>query len=224
MTKYIIASSKDWFAKYPKSDEFKDLNFLNIDKKEGLNLDFLESINPRYIFFPHWSWRVPQEIYERFECVAFHTAPLPYGRGGSPIQNLLLRGITTSPVCALRMTDVLDGGAIYNSLEVSLDGTIQEIFLRIAGCVERLILYICNNNPIPIEQSGEVVLFNRLSIADNELLGSYSVKEIYDRVRMVDGLDYPRAYLYLGRHRLEFSEAKFSNNDLIMKVKIVHEN
>jgi methionyl-tRNA formyltransferase len=224
MTKYIIASSKDWFTRHPKSDEFKDLNVFNIDKKEELNLDFIESINPRYIFFPHWSWKVPPEIYERFECVAFHTAPLPYGRGGSPIQNLIIHGITTSPVCALRMTDVLDGGGIYNSLEVSLDGTVEEIFSRIADCVQKLILFICKNNPLPIEQTGKVVMFNRLSIADNELLGSYTINEIYDRVRMVDGLDYPRAYIHLGKHRLEFSEAKFYNNDLIMKVKIAKVN
>lgn len=224
MTKYIIASSKDWFVKYPKSNEFKDLNFIYIDQKEDLNLDFLESINPKYIFFPHWSWKVPSEIYERFECVAFHTAPLPYGRGGSPIQNLIIRGFAKSPVCALRMTDVLDGGPIYNAIEVCLDGTIEEIFSRIADCVEMLILFICNNNPLPIEQSGEAVFFNRLTIADNELLGGYSVNEIYDRVRMVDGLDYSRAYIYLGKHRLEFSEAKFLNNDLIMKVTITRKN
>ena len=60
-----------------------------IRKKSDLNMKNLKKINPKYIFFPHWSHKVPQIILDNFECVCFHTAPLPYGRGGSPIQNLI---------------------------------------------------------------------------------------------------------------------------------------
>ena len=221
MTNYVIASSKDWFKEHPKSEEYKSLNLFEITKKEDLNLKYLETINPRYIFFPHWNWIVDSEIYERFECVVFHTAPLPYGRGGSPIQNLILNGLKKSPVCALKMTEVLDGGPIYDSLEISLDGTISEIFTRIADCVEKLIILICRKNPHPIEQNGEVVTFKRLSSADNELLNSHSVSELYDRIRMVDGLDYPRAYINYGSHKIEFTEANIVENNLLAKVKVI---
>jgi len=221
MINYIVASSKDWFKEYPKSEEYEELNFIEISNKEDLNLEYLEKINPRYIFFTHWNWKVSSEIYKRFECVAFHTAPLPYGRGGSPIQNLILKGLKNSPVCALKMTDILDGGPIYDSFEVSLDGTISEIFSRIATCVEKLIVLICQNNPHPIEQNGEVVAFKRLSNSDNELLSKHSIKELYDRIRMVDGLDYPRAFINYGNHKIEFLEAYLDGNHLLAKVKIV---
>jgi methionyl-tRNA formyltransferase len=221
MINYIVVSSKDWFKEHPKSEEYEELNFIEISNKEDLNLEYLEKINPRYIFFTHWNWKVSSEIYERFECVLFHTAPLPYGRGGSPIQNLILKGLKNSPVCALKMTDNLDGGPIYDSFEVSLDGTIAEIFSRIATCVEKLILLICQNNPHPIKQNGEVVAFKRLSNSDNELLGNHSFKELYDRIRMVDGLDYPRAFINYGNHKIEFSEACLDGNLLLAKVKII---
>jgi methionyl-tRNA formyltransferase len=221
MINYIVASSKDWFKEHPKSEEYEELNFIEISNKEDLKLEYLEKINPRYIFFPHWNWKVSSEIYERFECVVFHTAPLPYGRGGSPIQNLILKGLKNSPVCALKMTDILDGGPIYDSFEVSLDGTISEIFSRIATCVEKLIVLICQNNPHPIEQNGEVVAFKRLSNSDNELLSNHSIKELYDRIRMVDGLDYPRAFINYGNHKIEFSEACLDGNHLLAKVKII---
>lgn len=220
MINYVIASSKDWFKEHPKSEEYKSLNLIEITKKEDLNLRYLETINPRYIFFPHWNWIVDSEIYERFECVVFHTAPLPYGRGGSPIQNLILDGLKKSPVCALKMTGVLDGGPIYDYLEVSLDGTISEIFTRIADCVEKLIILICRNNPHPIEQNGEVVTFKRLSSADNELLNSHSISELYDRIRMVDGDDYPKAYINFGIYKIEFTEATILGNELRTKVRI----
>ena len=221
MTNYIIASSKNWFKEHPKSKEYGALNFIEISNKEDLNLEYLEKINPRYIFFPHWNWKVDSEIYERFDCVVFHTAPLPYGRGGSPIQNLILKGFKNSPVCALKMTDILDGGAIYDSFEISLDGTILEIFSRIAVCVEKLIILICQNNPHPIDQNGEVVVFKRLLNSNNELLSSYSISQFYDRIRMLDGLDYPKAFINFGDYKIEFSEAYIDRGNLFSKVKVV---
>ena len=63
--------------------------------------------------------------------------------------------------------------------------------------------------------------FKRLSNSDNELLGNHSIKELYDRIRMVDGLDYPRAFINYGNHKIEFSEACLDGNHLLAKVKII---
>lgn len=221
MSKCVLAYSKDWFKNHPKSDEFKKLELIEIAKKEDLNLKNLKGINPRYIFFPHWSWKVKSEIIEAFDCVAFHTAPLPYGRGGSPIQNLIIRGINKSPVCALKMTDIIDGGPIYDSQDISLDGNIDEIFSKIANCIENLIIKICKIHPIPSPQKGNAVSFERLSYSDNQLLKEYSIQELYDRIRMVDGEGYKRACIPFGEYKLEFFNAKLENNQLLAKVRVV---
>ena len=65
---------------------------------------------PRYIFFPHWSWMVPRAVWEKHECVCFHMTDVPYGRGGSPLQNLILKGHTKTKITALRMVGELDAG------------------------------------------------------------------------------------------------------------------
>jgi len=220
MINYVVASSKNWFKEHLKSKEYNNLNIIEIETNNDLNLDLLQKINPRYIFFPHWNWRVDSKIFERYECIAFHTAPLPFGRGGSPIQNLILRNIEKTPVCALRMTEILDGGPIYDSIEVTLDGTIAEIFSRIAVCVEKLIIKICQENQEPKEQSGSVVTFSRLTYAENELKSEYSIKELYDRIRMVDGLDYERAYINFGKNKIELTEAHLNKNCLTAKIKL----
>lgn len=219
MNNYVIACSKEWFNDYSKTKDFNKLNIHRISKREELDLEFLKRVNPRYIFFPHWSWKVDPEIFERYECVAFHIAPLPFGRGGSPIQNLIIRGFKNAPVCALRMTNTLDGGPIYNSMDISLDGRLTEIFERIACSVEKLILQICSTNPVPIEQKGDPEVFKRLSERDNELLSDHSLGILYDRIRMVDGYDYPRAYIKYGDYRLYFSNAKIENDELIANVR-----
>ena len=34
MINYIVASSKDWFKEHPKSEEYEELNFIEISNKE----------------------------------------------------------------------------------------------------------------------------------------------------------------------------------------------
>ena len=82
---YIVASRFDWnttfFDKF--SEQQKGMWYFASNPSELDKL--LESYNPRYIFFPHWSWIVPKEIFEKYECVCFHMTDLPFGRGGSPL-------------------------------------------------------------------------------------------------------------------------------------------
>ena len=130
MNKYLIASSKEWFHLENMNNELRDRLFF-LDKKEDLTIKNLEEMSPRFIFFPHWNWFIGEDIFNNFECVVFHTAPLPYGRGGSPIQNLILNGHREAPVCSLMVNDTLDGGPIYIKEVVSLEGSLTQIFERI---------------------------------------------------------------------------------------------
>jgi methionyl-tRNA formyltransferase len=218
---YLVASSKPWFDNAPKSEEYQKLKTVQIHKKEELTLELLEELNPRYIFFPHWSWIVPQDVFSKYECVIFHTAPLPFGRGGSPIQNLILHGLKNSPVCALRMSETLDGGPIYSSKNVSLEGTIDEIFARIAKCVADLIVSICQVEPSPKPQIGEVSFFKRLSPQDNELKPDLNLESLYDRIRMVDSDMYLRAYVPFGDRMIEFSQATLEGDEMVAQVRFV---
>ena len=220
MNRYIIASRLPWFSTQCLSDELKQFSFVDINTNSQLTIQYLNQIKPRYVFFTHWSWLVPQAIYEKYECVVFHTAPLPYGRGGSPIQNLIIRGFQSSPVCALKMNGIVDGGPLYCSEEVLLEGTINDIFMRICTIVNRLILYICLNEPEPREQVGEPFCFKRLNRNDNHLKPEWSLNEIYDRIRMVDGLDYPRAFMTLGTYIIEFTDAQLQDNELQAHARI----
>lgn len=220
MSSYIIASSKDWFLRTAKLETFGRLNIKYISKKEELTNEFLEKVNPKYIFFPHWSWKIDKSIYEKYECIVFHTAPLPYGRGGSPIQNLIINGYKSAPVNAIRVTDIIDGGPIYKSINVSLDGNISDIFSRIAVCIENLILLICYESPRPVEQSGNVFNFSRLSVKDNEIDSHYSLEQIYDRIRMVDGEGYPKAFIRFGKYYIKLSKAELSERWLSAEIRI----
>ena len=59
-------------------------------------------INPQWIFVPHWSHLIPESIWGSWPTVIFHMTDLPYGRGGSPLQNLIQRGHSSTMLSALR--------------------------------------------------------------------------------------------------------------------------
>lgn len=222
MKKYVIATIKDWHLK--KFDELKDSHFKEcylISDPKKLTLEFLRSLRPRYIFFPHWSWIVPEEIVNSFECVCFHSSDVPYGRGGSPIQNLIIRGHTKTKVTALRMVKELDAGPVYAKEDLSLEGKAQDIFERSADVIARIIKEIIDKEPIPVAQEGEVVVFKRRKGEDNILPNEGSASDLYDHIRMLDANSYPHSYLEHGNFIIEFFDAVLEGNEILAKVRIV---
>ncbi|MBO8217656.1 formyltransferase family protein [Prochlorococcus marinus] len=216
--KLIICNSKRWF----KLDKKISANFevITISEKDDLNFDFISFYKPDYIFFVHWSWKVKKEIFKNFKCIVFHTAPLPYGRGGSPIQNLILSGFKESPVCAIKMEEELDSGAVYSSLNICLEGSLKEIFSRLNKVINKLIIKIIKNNIIPKAQEGKIHEFKRLSYKDNEIPNDINLEKFYDFIRMVDFEDYKKSYILYGDIKIEFSKAKYRNKSIICNCKI----
>src|SRR5574344_937997 len=97
---------------YTKTNLVKKKNFIYIYDKQQLNYEYLKKINPEYIFFPHWSYKISDSIYNNFKCIIFHETDLPYGRGGSPIQNLIERGIYKTKISAIQCAEEIDSGDI----------------------------------------------------------------------------------------------------------------
>lgn len=64
------------------------------------------------VFFVHWSSMVPDEFTSSRTCVNFHCTALPYGRGGHPIENLLIRGHKSTVMTAHLMDGRYDTGSI----------------------------------------------------------------------------------------------------------------
>ena len=78
---------------------------------------------------------------------------VPYGRGGSPLQNLIMDGKTETQVTALRMTEEMDAGPVYVKRPMSLEGRAEEIYLRAGAISWDLIFWMIANKPKPIPQT-----------------------------------------------------------------------
>ena len=221
MNNYVVATIKQWNIDAYKlfSQKFQG-NWYFVSSPEELSSELLDKVKPRFIFFPHWSWLVSKNITDNYECVCFHMTDLPYGRGGSPLQNLISLGHESTKLTALRMTGELDAGPIYGKVDLSLQGSARDIFNRSAELVYELILKIIDTESQPIQQQGEVILFERRSPEQSVFPDACSINQLFDHVRMLDAESYPHAYIEYDGLTLEFTNANKLDGVLECTVKI----
>lgn len=198
MANYIIATIKSWNMDNCRKleEQFPNHNFRIVTKKEELIYKNLSDIKPKFIFFPHWSWIIPEEVYEHFNCVVFHMTDLPFGRGGSPLQNLIVRGIYRTKITAIKVDGGLDTGDIYfkEPIDISI-GNADEILEKISEAIfSRMIPQFITGNITLKPQQGQAVVFPRRRPEESEIPEGLSQRQIYDYIRMLDGEGYPPAY------------------------------
>jgi methionyl-tRNA formyltransferase len=222
---YVVASNRPWHAHLAvRLSELTGKPFQLLDKLDDFCPEKLSKINPEMIFLPHWSHIIPASVYARYECVVFHMTDLPYGRGGSPLQNLIVRGHTETVVSALRCEAGLDTGPIYLKKPLNLQGSAQDIFLRATEIIVSMIVEMVFTKPVPKPQSGDAVTFLRRKPADGDLSAVGELDKIYDHIRMLDAEGYPPAYLDFGDFRVQFTDAQKGNGSVSAKAEIIFRN
>ncbi|MEE2876141.1 MAG: methionyl-tRNA formyltransferase, partial [Chloroflexota bacterium] len=66
----MIVSEKSWNKDMHLSLAKEiDANFILISNRDDFTLDRIKEIDPDRIFFPHWSYIIPSEIFENFNCI-----------------------------------------------------------------------------------------------------------------------------------------------------------
>ena len=223
MRTYIILSQKSWNNNLVErlQHQFPEHKFMQISTREDFTQEHLKEIIPDKVFIPHWSYIIPENIWGNFECIVFHMTDLPYGRGGSPLQNLIVRGHKETKISALRVGKGLDTGDIYIKKPLSLYGSAEEIYLRANGIIETMIAEIIQTDPEPQKQTGEPVEFKRRKAADSDISGLNDIDTIYDYIRMLDAEGYPKASLTIGDVKYEFSRVQQkADGSLVADVRI----
>jgi methionyl-tRNA formyltransferase len=218
----ILVSEKSWhkdlFNKLKK--DFKKINWVHIDNKLDFNEIYISKLNPDRIFIPHWSYIIDKSIFNKFECIVFHMTDLPYGRGGSPLQNLIIRGQKTTKISAIKVSNGIDTGDVYLKSELDLSGSAIEIFIRSSLVICNMISEILTTNPKPIPQTGKITNFKRRSPSQGSIINLKKLNEVYDFIRMLDCDGYPRAFVETQSMKFEFSNAKFDKNNNLINANV----
>ena len=191
-----------------------------LSSPKKLTINYLKRKKPEIIFFPDWSWIIPNEIISNYKCICFHESNLPKFRGGSPIQNQIIRGVTKTKTTAFIMNEKIDAGDIILQKNLSLEGSIQEIFSRMYENDYSLILKIINGKYRRKKQSGKPTSYSRRKPKDSELKSlNHSKNYLYNFIRMLED-PYPNAFIRIGKQKLVFKKAIYNNKKLSLEVKI----
>ena len=220
---YVVAGCKSWHRR--AFDEILSKlagSWHYVGAPEQLTVARVRELHPRYAFFLHWSWKVPAEILEEVECVCFHMTDVPYGRGGSPLQNLIVRGHRSTKLTALRMTPEFDAGPVYLKRNLLLEGGAEEIYLRACTLSADMIKQIVREQMQPLPQTGEPVNFKRRKPEESEVANLESLERLHDFIRMLDAEGYPRAFLSHAGYRFEFSRPALYEGRIVADVNITN--
>ncbi len=219
--RYLVAGCKPWnrrvfagrLASLPGEWRF-------VAGREELTPGLIAEFRPRFVFFLHWSWIVPEAVLNAAECVCFHMTDVPYGRGGSPLQNLIVRGHRETKLTALRMCAELDAGPVYLKCPLSLEGGAEEILVRASELSADMIATLIRLRPEPQPQSGEVTLFKRRRPEESLIPSLPGLPALHDFIRMLDADGYPRAFLEHAGFRYEFARAVRYDGRVVADVTI----
>lgn len=219
---YIILSSKPWNENLAVSlaNQVKG-NWLQISTIDDFTLEKIDKIRPEKIFVPHWSHKIHKKIFSNYACIIFHMTDLPFGRGGSPLQNLITRGLESTKITAIRIEEEIDCGDVYLKRDLSLLGTAEEVFIRANNVMERMIIEIIEKNISPIPQTGDPVHFKRRTEEMSTIKEIDTIEDLFNHIRMLDAEGYPKAFLEIDNFRLEFSRASLkADKNIIADVRI----
>ncbi len=220
--KYVLCSTDTYYTNklYQQLIKKYSCNDWKLITTNQYFKDNIIKINPEKCFFLHWPYIVPKCIYEKIECINFHTGNLPDGRGGSPLQNQIMKNIKISNINSLKITnDGIDSGPSYNKTQISLQGNIFDIFILISDCVYNLINEIIEKNLKPdiTYEFNNNNIYNR--IKDNHLKVD-DLENIYDQIRMRDFKYYEKTYINFGDLKLSFSRPYFDGTKIICDTEI----
>jgi len=191
---------RDWALNiYYEIEKITEHTVIIYRGKEEYSPQEIKIFSPDLILFYGWSWTIDEEIVESFNCIMLHPSALPKFRGGSPIQNQIIRGVRNSKLTLFLMNRKMDSGDILEQGPLDLSGSIPEIFKKIELEGLRLTLKILKNGLMPVAQDeSKATYFKRRTpeeseITIDELLQSDS-HYLYNKVRML-GDPYPNAFI-----------------------------
>ena len=73
MNRYIVATIKEWnINAFHRNVALLPDEWILVTNQVELKKALQENQKPEYIFFPHWSWIVHQDIINNYNCVCFH--------------------------------------------------------------------------------------------------------------------------------------------------------
>ena len=201
MKKILCVGYREWALNiYNKvAQNYNDGDLTIIGSHDEYNDSFVKEYNPDFVLFYGWSWMISEDIISDYKCIMLHPSKLPKYRGGSPIQNQIIRREENSALTLFLMNEKMDSGPIVFQESMSLSGSINDIFNRIEEIGYQGTMQFLTNPIEGLKQIEEdATYFSRRKKDQSEItpkeLNEQSSEYIYNKIRMLQH-PYPNAYI-----------------------------
>ena len=190
---------RSWSIKIYKNLKKRTKHKIKINTKKKISFKEIKKFNPDYILFYGWSDKIPINIIDKYFCIMLHPSPLPKFRGGSPIQNQIIRNIKFSKVTLFKMNKNIDAGPIMLTHKLSLEGSLSNIFDRLSQIGFKLTLKVFKNQFRLKEQNDKkATYFKRRKPYQSEItideIKNKNSTYLINKIRMLED-PYPNAYI-----------------------------
>ena len=192
-------------------------NFLIEKNKHNFQIEKIIDFEPDIILFYGWSWIVPKELLSKYKCLMLHPSPLPLFRGGSPIQNQIIRGYVETKLSIFLMNNEIDAGPIVAQEKMKLDGNISDIFQRMTEIGTRLTIHLLEEGIFPVEQDKKLATYYKRLTPDKSEITLKELEEesslyLFNKIRMLQD-PYPNAFI-----------RTFDKKNLIFKIVAIEDD
>ncbi len=197
----VLIGYRDWALN--AFSKFKNLKSISSTKDLEIFLESHKSNEELCLIFAGWSEIIKKQIIEKYICICLHPSDLPLFRGGTPIQNQKINGITESKLTAFRMDDGIDTGPIICKKDISLKGHMKDIFLSLENAAIEIIQLILKNSNISFlrgytQDDSKASFFKRRKLSDSEItisdLKTLPSESLYEKICALED-PYPNAFI-----------------------------
>jgi len=167
---------------------------------------------------------IPKKLYNNFLCIQFHSSNLPKFRGGSPIQNQIIKGLIKTKISAFKVEKRVDSGKICSTQHLSLAGNAHDIYIRMEKTSFQMINRLILKKKIDFyKQKGSGSFFSRRKPEQSniKLIKKPNFKKLYNFIRMLDADGYPKAFIGFKEFKILLEQIKINKKGLNGKFKII---
>ena len=216
---YLFLAYRSWALKIIErlKKRFKGKKFLIIKNKTQFKKKIIKfNSKNTIIILIGWSELLKKNVVNNYQCYGIHPSDLPSFRGGSPLQNQILRNIKNSKISLFKLNDKIDDGQVYLKEKLSLAGDdMTKVFKNLENSGFNLLVKFFRNrlNLIPLNINLKTSFYRRRKREESKL----TIKEIekkgliyiYNKIRSLTN-PYPNAYLEDKKgNKLYFEKVKF---------------
>ncbi len=198
--KIACVGYRDWALNiYDDLKKHKDHKFLIQSSEECYDEKDIYRFNPDLVLFYGWSKIINERILNDFTCLMLHPSDLPKFRGGSPLQNQIIRGIKKSKISIFKINSEVDAGDIVAKGELDLSGSIDSIFKQLHKVGYELTKNLLKNEITYHKQDdSKATYFPRRKPSESEITVEEILNEsseyLCNKIRMLQD-PYPNAFL-----------------------------